>query len=80
MDHQYGENGARNIAFHINQIIPYGPFHRLMYEAFKILEKCWSFLYLNFTTQYCSSTLPVHAYKMVITTVCVQIDNRVCST
>ena len=62
MDHQYGESGARNIysnnnqmrayveALQINQkIIPYRPFHRAIDETLKIPEKCWPFLYLNFT-------------------------------
>ena len=29
----------------------------------------------EFLSEYCSSALPAHAYKMVIITVCVQIDN-----
>ena len=43
------------------------PFDRAIEETLKILEKRWPFLYLS-----------AHAYKMVITTVCVQIDNCFC--
>ena len=63
MDHQYGENGERNIYSNHNQmranvecspnqskeIIPYRPFHRAIDETLKIPEKCGPFLYLNFT-------------------------------
>ena len=62
MDHQYRENGARNIYSNYNQmtayveyspnqskIIPYLPFHRAIDETLKIPEKCWPFLYLNST-------------------------------
>ena len=31
-------------------------------------------------SQFCSSALTAQAYKMVITTVCVQIDNCFCNT
>ena len=61
MDHQYGENGERNIYSNNNQmrayvkcspnqskkIMPYRPFHRAIDETLKSLEKCWSFLCLN---------------------------------
>ena len=30
--------------------------------------------------EYCSSPLPAQAYKMIITTVCIQIDNYFCNT
>ena len=84
MDHQHGENGARNRYSNCNQMrayvecslnqpkkntIPYRPFHQATDETLKIPEK-----YRNLA-EYCSSALPAHAYKMVITTVCVQIDN-----
>ena len=62
MDHQYGENGTRNIYSNNNQmrayvecsqnqskIVLYRSFHREIDETLKILEKCWLFLYLNFT-------------------------------
>ena len=63
MDHQYGEKGARNIYSDYDQmrayaecfpsqpkkIIPYRPFHRAIDKTLKIPEKCWSFLYRNFT-------------------------------
>ena len=58
----------------IKKLIPYRPFHRAIDESLKIPEKCWPFLYLNLP-EYRSSGLPAHPYKMVITTVCVQIDN-----
>ena len=49
-------------------------FHRAIDETLKIPEKCWPFLYLNFTrVNSISSTLSAHAYKMVITTECVQM-------
>ena len=34
----------------------------------------------EFYQEYSSSALPTHAYEMVITTVCVQIDNCFCNT
>ena len=63
MDHQYKENGARNIYSIYNQIrayvecspnqskniIPYLPLHPAIDETLKILEKCLPFLYLNST-------------------------------
>ena len=63
MDHQYGENGARNVYSNYNQmrayvecsrnqqkkIIPYRPFHGAIDETLKIPEKCWPFLCRNFT-------------------------------
>ena len=63
MDHKYGENGERNIYSNYNQmrayvecspnqpkkIIPFRPFHRAIDETLKIPEKCWPFLYQNFT-------------------------------
>ena len=72
MDHQHRENGTRNIYSNYNQmrayvecfpnqskkIIPYRPFHRAIDETLKIQEKCWSFLYRNFTgvSQFSSSS------------------------
>ena len=61
MDHQYRENGARNIYSNYNQmrayvkcyanqskkIMPYRPFHRAIDETLKSPEKFWPFLYLN---------------------------------
>ena len=55
----------------INQKIPYSPFLRAIDETLKIPGKCWPFPYLNLR-EHCSSVLPAHAYKMVVTTVCVQ--------
>ena len=89
MDHQYKENGARSIYSNYNQmracdecspnqsknLYLIGPFHRAIDETLKIPEKRWPFLYPNFTRVYCSSALPSHAYKIVITTVCIQRDN-----
>ena len=54
--------------------LPYRPFYRAIDRTLKIPEKCWSFLYLNSTRAEYSSALPAHAYKMVTTTVCVQMD------
>ena len=87
MDRQYRENSARNTYSNYNQMrayvecspnqskkIPYRPFHRAIDETLRVPEQCWPFLYLNFT----SSALTAQAFKMVITTVCVQIDNCFC--
>ena len=63
MDHQYRENGARNIYSNDNQMrayvecspnqskkfIPYRPFHRAIDETLRIPEQCWPFQYLNLT-------------------------------
>ena len=61
MDHQYGENGTRNIYSNHNQMRPFAECspnqpkklylidHRAMDETLKIPEKCWLFLYRNFT-------------------------------
>ena len=93
MDHQYRENGAENISSKYNQMRAYVEYfqtnEKKLYvidlsieqstKLLKILEKCWPFLYLNFT-KVLQLALPAHVYKMVITTVCVQIDNCFCST
>ena len=85
--------GARNIYLNYNQMRAYveyspnqpkkklffRPFHRAIDETLKIPEKCWPFLYQNLLECY-SSDLSAHADKMVITTVCVQIDNCFCKT
>ena len=63
MDDKYEVSDARNIYPNYNQmrayvesspnqskkIIPYRSFHRAIDETLKIPEKCWPFLYLNFT-------------------------------
>ena len=63
MDHPYGESVARNIYSNYNQmraytlnvrqinkkIIPYRHFHPAIDKTLKIPEKCWPFMYLNFT-------------------------------
>ena len=76
MDHQYQQNGALMLnALKINQKhISYPLFHRAIDGTLKIPENCWPFRYLNLQ-EYCSSALSAHAYKMVITTIGVQIDN-----
>ena len=95
MDHQYGENGARNIYSNYNQmrayvecspnqskkIIPYRRFHLAIDETLKIpkRESAGRFC-VQILPEYSSSALPAHAYKMVINTVCVQIDNCFCNT
>ena len=62
----------------INQkkIIPYRPFHRAIDENLKTLEDAGRFCIRNLP-EYCSSALPAHSYKIVITTstVGVQIDS-----
>ena len=60
----------------IKKIMPYRPFHQAINETLKIPEKCWPFLYLDLPEyNFFSSALLAHAHKMIITTVCVQIDN-----
>ena len=64
MDHQYRENGARNLYSNYNQMRAYVEcssnqsrklyrsyrvFHQAIDKTLKVLEKCWPFLYLNFT-------------------------------
>ena len=65
-------------ALRINKkVVPYQPFHRAIDETLKIPEKCWPFLHLNLL-EYGSWAPPAYAYKMVTTTVSVQIDNCFC--
>ena len=74
MDHQYRENGERDIYSNYNQM-------RAYIECSPNQSKCWPFLYLNSTRAVLEfSSIPVHVYKMVITTACVQIDNCFCNT
>ena len=60
VDHQYGENGKRNMYSNYNQMKVYikyspnqskkytlSPFYRAIDETLKSLEKCWPFLCLN---------------------------------
>ena len=73
IDHQYKENGTRNVYSNYNQmrayvecspnqfkkIVPFRPFHQAINETLKIPEKCWPFLYLKFTRvlQFSSTSL-----------------------
>ena len=64
-------------ALQINQkIYTLSTFRRAIDETLKIrFRKSASRFCIQNLPEYSSSALPVHAYKMVITTVCVQIDN-----
>ena len=54
------------------KVIPYRPFHRAIDETFQ--NSAGRFC-ISILPEYCSSALTAQAYKMVITTVFVQIDN-----
>ena len=81
MDHQYRENRARNIHSNHNQT-------RANVECSPNQSKKCTFPSSNrrnvedsgMLSEYFSSGLQAHAYKMVITTVCAQIDNCFCNT
>ena len=86
MDHQYRENGVRTICSNYNQMracVECSPDQSKIYT----LSTFPSSSRRNFedsrivlaVSEYCSSALTVHAYKMVTTTVCVQIDNCFCN-
>ena len=91
MDHQYRENGERNIYSNYNQIM----LNALQINQKKVYlidlfieqsTKFWGFrnsagrFCISVLPEYCSSALKAQACKMVITTVCVQIDSCFCNT
>ena len=87
MDHEYRENGARNMYSNYNQMrayvecspnqsiknIPYRPSHQAIDETLKILEK---FLYLNIAVKLYQPTL-IRWLSLLYD--CVQIDNYFCN-
>ena len=85
----YGENSMRNY----NQIRTYAECSPnqskklyLIGLSIKQSTKLWEFpnsagrVCISILTEYCSSALTTHAFKMIITTLCVQIDNCFCNT
>ena len=86
------KNGMRNIYSNYNQMRAYvecSPNQSKNYTLLTFpLSNQRSFLgirnsagrfYISILPEYCSSALTAQAYKMVITTVCVQIDNCFCN-
>ena len=93
MDRQYRENGARNIYSNYNQMRAYvecSPNQSkklylidLSIEQSRKLRGFWNSagrFCISILPEYCGSALTAQAYKMVIATVCVQIDNCFCNT
>ena len=93
MDHQYKENGARNMYSNDNQMRAYIECSPNQSKKLYLIDlsieqsmKLWGFrniagrFCISVLPEYCSSALTAQAYKMVITTVCVQIDNCFCNT
>ena len=88
MDHQYRENGARNIYSNYNQMRAYIECSSnqsknlylidLSIEQSRIPDSAGRFC-ISILPEYFSSTLTAQAYKMVITTAGVQIDNCFCN-
>ena len=90
---QYRENGARNIFSNCNHIRAYAERSPDQYKklypidlSIEQLTKFWRFqngagrFCISFLPEYCSSALTAQAYKIVITTLCIQIDNCFCNT
>ena len=88
MDLQYRENGARIIYPNYNQMRAYvecSPnqskklylFDSSIEQSTKIggFRNSAGRFCISILAKYCSSALTAQAYKMIITTVCVQIDN-----
>ena len=88
MDHQHRENCARNTYSNFNQMTAYvecssnqskkstlSTFHGHR-ENFEDSGK----VLVVSVSEFYESTAVAHAYKMVITTVCVQTDNCFCNT
>ena len=88
MDYPYRENGARNIYSNYNQIRAYIECSPNQSKKLYLIDlsieqstKLWGFrnsagrFCIWILPEYWSSALPAHAYKMIITVVCVQIDN-----
>ena len=92
MDRQYRENSTRNLSSNYNQMRAYvecSPNQSkklyLVDLSIKQSSKLGEFrnsaghFCISILTEYCSSALTAQAFKMVITTVCVQIDNCFCN-
>ena len=92
MDHQYRGNGVRNIYSNCNQMRAYvecspNQSKKLYLVDLSIEQSMKLSVFRNsagrfcisILPEYCSSALTAHSHKMVITTVCVQIDNRFCN-
>ena len=92
-DHQYRENSARNIYSNYNQMRTYVECSSNQLKKLYLIDlsieqstKLWGFrnsagrFCISILPEYCSSALTAQAYKMVITTACVQIDNCFCNT
>ena len=90
MNDQYGENGARNVYSNYNQMRAYVVCSLNQSKKWYFIDlsikqsaKLWRFwksagrFCIWILPEYCSLALPAHVYKMVITTVCVQINNCV---
>ena len=93
MDRQYRENSARNIDSNYNQIRAYvecSPnqskklylINLSIEQSTKLGEfrNSASRFCISILIEYCSSALTAQAFKMVITTVCAQIDCCFCNT
>ena len=93
IDHQYRENSARNIYSNYNQMRVYVECSLNQSKKFYLIDlsikqstKLWGFwnnagrFCISILPEYCSSAVTAQANKMVITTVCVQIDNCFCNT
>ena len=93
MDHQYRENGARNVYSNHNQMRAYAECSLDQSKKLYLIDlsieqstKVGGFrnsagcFCISILPEYCSSALTAQAYKMVITTVCVQINNCFCNT
>ena len=93
MDHQYRENGSRNIFSDYNQMRAYVECSPNQSKQLYLIDlsieqstKLWGFrnssgrFCISILPEHCSSALTAQVHKMVITTVCVQIDNCFCNT
>ena len=90
MDHQYRENKTRNIYSNYNQMRAYiecSPYESNQLYLIDIsieqstklsgFQNSAGHFCISLLPEYCSSALTAQAYKMVVTTVCVQTDNSV---
>ena len=85
INHQYREHGSRNTYSSYNQMTV---FVKCSLDQSKKLsiEQSWGFrnsaggFCISVLPEYCNSALIAQAYKMVITTLCVQIGNCFCNT
>ena len=92
MDRQYRENSARNMYSNYNQMRAYDECSPNQSKKIYLIDlsieqstKLWKFrnsagrFCISILTEYYSSALTAQAFKMVTTTVCVQIDNCFCN-